>query len=80
MGVGFRPWLETPSEADFGCVIEHSVAGAEIGEVGVGHGEALIANIEVESRLDGVGEASCKLPCKVPLVGGIGTDFGKGSA
>ena len=57
-------------------MIEHSVAGAEVGKVWVRHREALVTNIEVESRLDGVGETGCKLPRKVPLVGGVGSYFG----
>ena len=57
-------------------MIEHGVASAKIGEVGVRHGEALVTNIEVESWLDGVGESGRKLPCKVPLVGGVGSNFG----
>ena len=57
-------------------MIKHSVAGSKISEVGIGHGEALVADIEVKSGLDGVGEAGRKLPCKVPLVGGVGADFG----
>jgi len=57
-------------------MIEHGVAGTKIGEVGVRHREALVADIEVKSRLDGVGEAGCKLPRKVPLVGGVGADLG----
>ena len=57
-------------------MIEHGVAGAKIGEVWVGHGEALVTDIEVESGLDGVSEPGCKLPRKVPLVGGIGTAIG----
>ena len=59
-------------------MIEQSVAGTEIGEIGVGHREALVADIEVESGLDGVGKASRKLPSKVPLVGGVSADFGQG--
>ena len=57
-------------------MIEHGVAGAKIGEVGTGHGETFVADIEVESWLDRVGEAGGKLPSKVPLVGGIGTATG----
>ena len=52
-------------------MIEHSVAGTEVGKVWAGHREALVTDIEVESRLDGVGESGCKLPSKVPLVGGV---------
>ena len=61
-------------------MIEHGVASAEVGEVGTGHREAFVADIEVESRLDSVGEAGGELPSKVPLVGGVGTDFGQGGA
>lgn len=68
--------LKTPSEADFGSVIEQGAAGTEVGKVWIGHREAFVADIEVESWLDGVGEAGGKLPGKVPLVGGVGTDFG----
>jgi len=57
-------------------VIEQGAAGTEIGKVWIGHREALVADIEVESGLDGVGEAGRKLPCKVPLVGGVGADLG----
>ena len=73
---GVRPQLEAPGEADFGGMIEHGVAGAKISEVGIRHGETLVADIEVESGLDGVGEAGRKLPSKVPLVGSVGSDFG----
>ena len=88
---GVRPWdggrdglrvggracpLKAPSEADFGSVIEQGAAGTEVGKVWIGHREALVADIEVESWLDGVGEAGGKLPGKVPLVGGVGADFG----
>ena len=72
--------LKTPSEADFGGVIEHSVAGAEVGEVRAGHRQALVTDIEVESRLDSVGEAGGELPSKVPLVRRVSADFGQGSA
>ena len=68
--------LKTPSEADFGSMIEQCAAGTEIGKVWIGHREALVADIEVESWLDGIGEAGGKLPGKVPLVGGVGADFG----
>jgi len=68
--------LEAPGEADFGSVIEHSVTSAEVGKVWARHREALVADIEVESRLDGVGEAGGKLPSKVPFVGGISTTIG----
>ena len=57
-------------------MIEHGVASAEVGEVGTGHRKAFVTDIEVESRLDGVGEAGRELPGKVPLVGGVGADFG----
>ena len=57
-------------------MIEHGVASAEVGEVGTGHREALVTDIEVESWLDRVGESGGKLPGKVPLVGGVGTHFG----
>ena len=73
---GVRPQLEAPGEADFGCMIEHCVASAKIGKVGVRHREALVTDIEVESRLNGVGEAGRKLPSKVPVVGGVSADFG----
>ncbi len=68
--------LKTPGEADFGSVIEQGAAGTEVGKVWIGHREALVADIEVESWLDGVGESGGKLPGKVPLVGGVGADFG----
>ena len=71
-----RPQLEAPGEADFGSVIEQGAAGTEIGKVRAGHGKAFVADIEIESGLDGVGEAGGELPGKVPLVGGVGTDFG----
>ena len=61
-------------------MIEQGAAGTEVGKVWIGHREALVADIEVESWLDGVGEAGCKLPSKVPLVGGVGADFGQGGA
>ena len=61
-------------------MIEQGPAGTEVGKVWIGHGEALVADIEVESRLYGVGEAGGELPSKVPLVGGVGTDFGQGGA
>jgi len=61
-------------------MIEHGVASAEVVEVGTGHGEALVTDIEVESRLNGVGETGGELPSKVPLVGTVSTDFGQGSA
>ena len=61
-------------------MIEHGVASAEVGEVGTGHREAFVTDIEVESRLNGVSETGGELPSKVPLVGGVGTDFGQGSA
>ena len=57
-------------------MIEQGAAGTEVGKVWVGHREALVADIEIESGLDGVGEAGGELPSKVPLVGGVGTDFG----
>ncbi len=57
-------------------MIEQGAAGTEVGKVWVGHREALVADIEIESGLDGVGEAGGELPGKVPLVGGVGTDFG----
>lgn len=57
-------------------MIEQGAAGTEVGKVWIGHREALVADIEVESWLDGVGEAGGKLPGKVPLVGGVGTHFG----
>ena len=61
-------------------MIEQGAAGAKIGEVWIGHGEALVADIEVESRLYGIRKAGCKLPGKVPLVGGVGADLGQGCA
>ena len=61
-------------------MIEQGAAGAKIGEVWIGHGEALVADIEVESGLYGVRKAGCKLPCKIPLVGGVGADLGQGCA
>ena len=61
-------------------MIEQGAAGAKIGEVWIGHGEALVADIEVESWLHGVGEASGELPSQVPLVGGVGADLGQGCA
>jgi len=60
-------------------VIEHGVAGAEVGKVWAGHREALVTDIEIKSGLNGVGEACGELPSKVPLVGGVGADFGQGS-
>jgi len=57
-------------------MIEHGVASAEVGEVGTGHREAFVTDIEVESRLDGVGEAGRELPGKVPLVRGVGAAIG----
>ena len=57
-------------------MIKHGVACAEVGKVRAGHREAFVADIEVESGLNGVGEAGRKLPSKVPLVGGVGSDFG----
>ena len=57
-------------------MIKHGVASAEVGEVGTRHREALVTDIEVESWPDRVGEAGGKLPGKVPLVGGVGADFG----
>jgi len=57
-------------------MIEHGVASAEVCKVWAGHREALVTDIEVESGLDGVGESGGKLPCKVPLVGGVGGAFG----
>ena len=60
-------------------MIEHGVASAEVGEVGTGHREALVADIEVKSWLDGVGESGGKLPGKVPLVGRVSADFGQSS-
>ena len=61
-------------------MIEHGVASAEVGEVGTGHREALVTDIEVESRLNSVGETGGELPSKVPLVGTVSADFGQGSA
>ena len=61
-------------------MIKHGVAGTEVGKVWAGHREAFVTDIEVESGLNGVSEASCKLPRKVPLVGGVGTAIGKGGA
>ena len=75
VGAGFSP-LKAPGEAYFGSVIEQGAAGTEVGKVWIGHREALVADIEVESWLDGVGESGGKLPGKVPLVGGVGADFG----
>jgi len=60
-------------------VIEHSLTSAEVGEVGTGHREALVTDIEVESRLDRIGETGGELPSKVPLVGTVSADFGQGS-
>ena len=57
-------------------MIEHSLASAEAGEVGTGHRETFVADIEVESWLDRVGEAGGKLPSKVPLVRGVGAAIG----
>ena len=57
-------------------MIEHGVASAEVCKVRAGHREALVTDIEVESRLDGVGEACGELPSKVPLVGGVGAAIG----
>ena len=57
-------------------MIEQGAAGTEVGKVWIGHREALVADIEIKSGLYGVGESSGKLPGKVPLVGGVGTDFG----
>jgi len=57
-------------------MIEQGAAGTEVGKVWIGHREALVADIEVESRLDCVGEAGGKLPSKVPLVGGVGATIG----
>jgi len=57
-------------------VVKQGVAGTEVGKVWIGHREALVADVEVESGLNGVGEAGGELPGKVPLVGGVGTDFG----
>ena len=79
MGGGERA-LKTPNQAEFSGVVKQGVAGAEIGKVRAGHGEAFVADIEIESGLDGVGEAGGELPGKVPLVGGVGTDFGQGGA
>ena len=61
-------------------MIEHGVASAEVGKVWAGHREALVTDIEVESGLNGVSETGGELPSEVPLVGGVGTDFGQGSA
>ena len=57
-------------------MIEHSVAGTEVGKVWARHRKALVTDIEVESGLNGVGEASRKLPSKVPLVGGVSGAIG----
>ena len=57
-------------------MIEQGAAGTEVGKVWIGHRETLVADIEVESWLDGVGEAGGELPSKVPLVGGISTTIG----
>ena len=57
-------------------MIEHGVASAEVCKVRAGHREALVTDIEVESGLDGVGESGCKLPSKVPLVGGVSGAIG----
>ena len=61
-------------------MVKQGVAGTEVGKVWIGHGEALVADIEVESRLYSVGEAGGELPSKVPLIGGVGADFGQGGA
>ena len=57
-------------------MIEQGAAGTEVGKVWIGHREALVADIEIKSGLYGVGESGGKLPGKVPLVGGVGADFG----
>jgi hypothetical protein len=57
-------------------MIEHSVASAEVRKVWARHREAFVADIEVESRLNGIGKAGGKLPSKVPLVGVISTTIG----
>ena len=57
-------------------MIEHGLACAEVGKVWAGHREALVTDIEIKSRLNGIGEASGKLPSKVPLVRGVSADFG----
>ena len=57
-------------------MIEQGAAGTEVGKVWIGHREALVADIEIKSGLDGVGESGGELPGKVPLVGGVGADFG----
>ena len=57
-------------------MIEQGAAGTEVGKVWIGHREAFVADIEVESWLDGVGEAGGELPSKVPLVRGVSADFG----
>lgn len=56
-------------------MIEQGAAGTEVGKVWIGHRETLVADIEVESRLNGIGKAGGKLPSKVPLVGGVGGTF-----
>ncbi len=61
-------------------MIEHGVASTEVGEVGTGHREAFVTDIEVESWPDRVGEAGGELPSKVPLVRAVSADFGQGSA
>ena len=61
-------------------MIEHGVACTEVGKVWAGHREALVTDIEIKSRLNGVGEAGGKLPSKVPLVRGVGAAIGEGSA
>ena len=61
-------------------VYQSGTALTEVGKVWIGHREALVADIEVESWLDGVGESGGKLPGKVPLVGGVGADFGTSRA
>ena len=57
-------------------MIEHGVTGSEVGKVRAGHGEALVPDIEIESGLNGVGEARGELPSEVPLVGGVGAAIG----
>ena len=71
--------LKTPGEADFGSVIEHGVARTKVGKVWARHREALVTDIEVESRLNGVSETGGELPSKVPLVRRVSADFGQSS-
>ena len=75
-----RPQLEAPGEAQLSGVVKQGVAGTEVGKVWIGHREALVTDIEVESRLDGVGESRGELPSKVPLVRAVSSDFGQGGA